>query len=80
MDNIKLIFIWEVKLKCSVTTKKEQEICKKITKPFLLENKLIFVGIDLIDEKLSEINVTSPTGMTNWVISWSVRSYRACSS
>ena len=50
------------KAEISVLTKKEQEICKKI-KPFLLENKLIFVGIDLIDEKLSEINVTSPTGI-----------------
>ena len=50
------------KAEISALTKKEQEICKKI-KPFLLENKLIFVGIDLIDEKLSEINVTSPTGI-----------------
>ena len=50
------------KAEISVLTKKEQEICKKI-KPFLLEKKLIFVGIDLIDEKLSEINVTSPTGI-----------------
>ena len=50
------------KAEISLLTKKEQEICKKI-KPFLLENKLIFVGIDLIDEKLSEINVTSPTGI-----------------
>ena len=50
------------KAEISVLTTKEREICKKI-KPFLLENKLIFVGIDLIDEKLSEINVTSPTGI-----------------
>ena len=50
------------KAEISTLTKKEQEICKKI-KPFLLENRLIFVGIDLIDEKLSEINVTSPTGI-----------------
>lgn len=50
------------KAEISILTKKEQDICKKI-KPFLSENKLIFVGIDLIDEKLSEINVTSPTGI-----------------
>ena len=50
------------KAEISKLTKKEQEICKKI-KPFLLANKLIFVGIDLIDEKLTEINVTSPTGI-----------------
>ena len=29
----------------------------------LRENKLFFVGIDLIDQKLTEINVTSPTGI-----------------
>jgi glutathione synthase len=28
-----------------------------------LKNNLFFVGIDLIDEKLTEINVTSPTGI-----------------
>ena len=27
------------------------------------KNKLFFVGIDLIDQKLTEINVTSPTGI-----------------
>ena len=37
-------------------------ICKKL-KPFLLKNNLFFVGIDLISEKLTEINVTSPTGI-----------------
>ena len=39
----------------------------QIGKVFLLnvlrENKLFFVGIDLIDQKLTEINVTSPTGI-----------------
>ncbi len=43
-------------------TKKEKEICHKL-KPTLKKNKLFFVGIDLIDEKLTEINVTSPTGI-----------------
>ena len=46
----------------SVLTKKEAQICKKI-KPYLKKNKLLFVGIDLINEKLTEINVTSPTGI-----------------
>ncbi len=50
------------KAEVSKLTKKELEICRKI-KPFLLKNKLFFVGIDLIDEKLTEINVTSPTGI-----------------
>ena len=50
------------KAEVSELSKKESEICRKI-KPFLLKNKLFFVGIDLIDEKLTEINVTSPTGI-----------------
>ena len=50
------------KAEVSTLTKKELEICKRL-KPFLLKNKLFFVGIDLIDEKLTEINVTSPTGI-----------------
>ena len=32
-------------------------------KPFLLKEKLHFVGIDIIDNLLIEINVTSPTCM-----------------
>ena len=50
------------KAEVSTLTKKELEICKRL-KPFLLKNNLFFVGIDLIDEKLTEINVTSPTGI-----------------
>jgi glutathione synthase len=30
---------------------------------FLIENKLAFVGIDVIGNFLTEINVTSPTGL-----------------
>ena len=43
-------------------TLKEKLICKKI-KPFLIKNGLIFVGIDVIDGYLTEINITSPTGI-----------------
>ena len=50
------------KAEVSSLTKKELGICKRL-KPFLLKNNLFFVGIDLIDEKLTEINVTSPTGI-----------------
>jgi glutathione synthase len=32
-------------------------------KKTLQKEKLFFVGIDLINEKLTEINVTSPTGI-----------------
>ena len=43
-------------------TPKEREICKTIG-PALRERGLIFVGIDVIDGFLTEINVTSPTGI-----------------
>jgi glutathione synthase len=43
-------------------TKREQEICG-IIGPALRERGLIFVGIDVIGEYLTEINVTSPTGI-----------------
>ena len=42
-------------------TKKESEICIEIG-PSLMKNGLVFAGIDVIGEKLTEINVTSPTG------------------
>jgi glutathione synthase len=43
-------------------TKREQEICQAIA-PTLRERGLVFVGIDVIGDYLTEINVTSPTGM-----------------
>jgi len=43
-------------------TKREREICERIG-PALRERGLIFVGIDVIDGYLTEINVTSPTGI-----------------
>jgi len=42
-------------------TKREQEICAAIG-PALRERGLVFVGIDVIGDYLTEINVTSPTG------------------
>ena len=41
---------------------REQEICATIG-PELKRLGLIFVGIDVIDGNLTEINVTSPTGL-----------------
>lgn len=41
---------------------REQEICERIG-PTLRQQGLIFVGIDVIDGHLTEINVTSPTGL-----------------
>jgi len=43
-------------------TARERQICKRIG-PSLRERGLIFVGIDVIDGFLTEINVTSPTGI-----------------
>ncbi|MBS1000834.1 glutathione synthase [Acetobacter persici] len=43
-------------------TARDKEICAAIG-PFLKEHGLIFVGIDVIGEYLTEINVTSPTGL-----------------
>jgi glutathione synthase len=43
-------------------TPREAEICKRIG-PALRERGLLFVGIDVIDGALTEINVTSPTGI-----------------
>ncbi len=43
-------------------TKREREICERIG-PALKERGLLFVGIDVIDGFLTEINVTSPTGI-----------------
>jgi glutathione synthase len=43
-------------------TPREREICERIG-PELKRRGLIFVGIDVIDGFLTEINVTSPTGI-----------------
>ncbi len=43
-------------------TKREAEICKRLG-PAVRERGLLFVGIDVIDGYLTEINVTSPTGI-----------------
>src|SRR5215469_9665996 len=43
-------------------TPREREICARIG-PALKERGLIFVGIDVIGDYLTEINVTSPTGI-----------------
>jgi glutathione synthase len=43
-------------------TAREREICERIG-PSLAQRGLILVGIDVIDGNLTEINVTSPTGL-----------------
>lgn len=46
----------------SELTTRERDICEAIG-PSLKEKGLIFVGIDVIGDYLTEINVTSPTGL-----------------
>jgi glutathione synthase len=46
----------------SELTAREREICARIG-PALKERDMIFVGIDVIGDYLTEINVTSPTGL-----------------
>ena len=46
----------------SALTKREHQICARIG-PALKERGLIFVGIDVIGDYMTEINVTSPTGL-----------------
>ena len=42
--------------------RRDKKICN-ILKPFLKKSKLFFTGIDIIGNYLTEINVTSPTGI-----------------
>jgi len=44
-------------------TKQEKELCKRIG-PKLMKDGLFFVGIDVINGKLVEVNVMSPGGIT----------------
>ena len=46
----------------SALTPREHEICEAIG-PYLRDHGLIFTGIDVIGDYLTEINVTSPTGL-----------------
>jgi glutathione synthase len=48
--------------KATDLTQRERDICTRIG-PSLRERGLLFVGIDVIDGLLTEINVTSPTGI-----------------
>ncbi|MEJ0009142.1 MAG: glutathione synthase [Alphaproteobacteria bacterium] len=48
--------------KAGVLSKRQQEICEALA-PMLREHGLLFTGLDLIGDYLTEINVTSPTGL-----------------
>ena len=41
-------------------TERDRYLCEKIA-PMLIEKELIFVGLDVIGDYITEINVTSPT-------------------
>jgi glutathione synthase len=43
-------------------TERDREICDRI-RPALIEEGILFAGIDVIGSSLTEINVTSPTGI-----------------
>ncbi len=44
---------------CEITDR-DKEVCAQL-KPYLQEQKLYFTGIDMLGDKLTEVNVTSPT-------------------
>ncbi len=46
----------------SPLTARDREICERVA-PKLREDGLIFVGLDVIGDYLTEVNVTSPTGV-----------------
>ena len=46
----------------TILSEKEKSICSELSQHFKDEG-LFFVGIDVINGMLSEINVTSPTGL-----------------
>ena len=50
------------KAETTLLTEKEKSICSELSQHFKDEG-LFFVGIDVINGMLSEINVTSPTGL-----------------
>ena len=46
-------------------TKKEATLCREVGE-FLKKQKVFFAGLDLIEEKLTEINITSPGLVWEW--------------
>jgi glutathione synthase len=47
--------------KCDLTAK-EHEICNVVGQ-FLKEHEILFAGLDILNDRLIEINITSPTGV-----------------
>ena len=61
-DDIRSNMVRGGRAELATLTPKEQEICARIG-PELKRRGLVFVGIDVIDDRITEINVTSPTGL-----------------
>ena len=61
-DDIRSNMVRGGRAELSPLTKREREICERIG-PELRKRGLLFVGIDVIADRLTEINVTSPTGL-----------------
>ena len=61
-DNIKANFHAGGKAEKTDLIRRDKEICTSLSKT-LKDNGLFFVGIDVIGDYLTEINVTSPTGI-----------------
>ena len=49
-------------VEAAVLTERDRFICEQV-KPRLVKDGLMFVGIDVIGDYLTEVNVTSPTGI-----------------
>jgi glutathione synthase len=61
-DDIRSNMVRGGRAELAALTPKEQEICARIG-PELKRRGLVFVGIDVIADRITEINVTSPTGL-----------------
>ncbi len=61
-DSILSGTVYGSRLELSELNEKEQSICNKVIE-FLKHNNIYFVGLDIIDGYLTEINFTSPTGI-----------------
>ena len=51
-----------IAVEATAISERERQLCAALA-PALQAEGLFFVGIDVIDGRLSEINVTSPTGV-----------------
>jgi glutathione synthase len=61
-DDLRSIMVRGGAAQSTSLTPREREICERLG-PALRERGLVFVGIDVIDGNLTEINDTSPTGI-----------------